>query len=135
MKNSAPTETFEDFDFDFGLDAAPTPEAPTLPESFEEGTKEEISEVLAAFRQRAKEEEAAKKKNVSTDFWFAVYFASQDQRDAFLRAVDLIKSMDDQYIDGMTFAKALGIEIPQEEINIPKSFRRPADIDDLVMDI
>lgn len=129
-------DEIETLELDFGMDATDTEEGrPVLPESFEQATKEEIGDVLAAFRQRAKEEEAAKKKNVSTDFWFAVYFASQEQRDAFLNAINLLQKMDDQYIDGMTFAKAIGVDIPAEEIKTPKSFRKPAGIDDLIMDI
>lgn len=136
MKNSHETE-FEDISLNFDMDEEPasTDEDAPMPESFEDAVKEEVSDFLAAFRQRAKDEEAQKAKNVSTDYWFAVYFASQEQRDTFLRALSLIEKMDDQYIDGMTFAKAVGVEIPKEEIIIPKSFRRPADIDDLVMDI
>ena len=130
MKNS------EEITLDFSVEPFPeTESAVPMPESFEEGTKEEISEVLSAFRQRAKDEEAAKAKNVSTDFWFAVYFASQEQRDVFLRAVNLVMHLDDQYIDSMTFARAVGVDIPNEEITAPKAFRRPAGIDDLVLDL
>ncbi len=123
----------EKIDLDFGIDA-PVVEH-EMPESFEEATKEEIGEVLAAFRARSKEEAAQKAKNVSTDFWFAVYFASEDQRNAFLRAVSLLEKMQDQYIPGDDFAKALGVKIPSEEITIPKAFRRPANIDDLILEI
>jgi len=129
MKNT------EDLSLDFSVEPVPQAASPGMPESFEDATKEEISDVLAAFRQRAKAEESAKAKNVSTDFWFAVYFASQEQRDSFLRAVNLLSKMDDQYINGTDFAKAVGVDIPEEEITIPKSFRRPAGIDDLVLDI
>ena len=111
-----------------------------MPASFEQATKEEVSEVLASFRKRAKEEEAQKAKNISTDYWFAVYFASQEQRDRFLSALNLIErlereGLDYQYIDGQTFAEAVGVHLPKEKITTPKAFRRPADIDDLVMEI
>lgn len=111
-----------------------------MPESFEKATKDEVSEVLAAFRKRAKEEEAQKAKNISTDYWFAVYFASQEQRDQFLSALNLIERLeregsDYQYIDGQTLSEALGLQLKKEKITIPKAFRRPADIDDLVMEI
>ena len=43
--------------------------------------------------------------------------------------------MDDQYIAGDDFAKAIGVQIPEEEITIPKAFRKPANIDDLVLDL
>lgn len=111
-----------------------------MPESFETATKDEVSEVLAAFRKRAKEEEAQKAKNISTDYWFSVYFASQEQRDQFLSALNLIERLeregsDYQYIDGQTLAEALGLQLKKEKITTPKAFRRPADIDDLVMEI
>lgn len=122
-----------DFSIDGPLKSLIEPEP--LPESFEDATKEELSDILKAFRKRAKDEAEAKKENVSTDFWFAVYFANQNQRDAFLRAVDLIGKMEDQYIAGDVFAKAVGVEIPTAEINTPKSFRRPANIDDLILEI
>lgn len=111
-----------------------------MPESFEKATKDEVSEVLAAFRKRAKEEEAQKAKNISTDYWFAVYFASQEQRDQFLSALNLIErlereGLDYQYIDGQTLAETVGVQLVKEKITTPKAFRRPADIDDLVMEI
>lgn len=111
-----------------------------MPESFEEATKAEVSEVLAAFRKRAKEEAAQKEKNTSTDFWFVVYFASQEQRDQFLSALNLIERLerdgvDFQYIDGQMLANAVGVPLAKERLTTPKAFRRPADIDDLVMEI
>ncbi len=111
-----------------------------LPESFEDATGAEISEVLAAFKKRAKEEELQKAKNISTDFWFAVYFASEDQRNRFLQMVGLFEQMerdgaDFQYIDGQALSEKLGLDIGKEKITIPKAFRRPADIDDLVMEL
>lgn len=130
MKNSQT----DDLRLDFSIDA-PVITEPEMPESFEEATKEEISDVLKAFRNMANHEAELKAKNVSTDFWFAVYFASQDQRDTFLRAVKLLEKLEDQYIDGTTFAKALGVEVPVEEISIPKTFRKPANIDDLILEL
>ena len=104
-----------------------------MPESFEEAAKEEVSEFLLKFKARAKEEAATKERNCSTSYWFATYFASEDQRDDFLRKLDLLDKMELQYIDGKTFAKAVGVELTPEEITVPKAFRRPAGIDDLIM--
>lgn len=128
----------DDFNLDFSTDGplvtADIEDEP-MPESFEDATKEEIGEVLALFRQRAKDEAAKKEKNVSTDYWFAVYFASQDQRDAFLRAVKLLEKLEDQYLSGTVLADALGVEIPKEEITIPKAFRNPAGFDDMILEL
>lgn len=141
MKDSQQNEAFDlstDLDFGAGVDLSfgeEIPEAAPLPDSFEEAVKEETSEFLQAFRKRSKEEELRKQQNISTDYWFAVYFANQDQRDAFLRKVKLLEMLEDQYIDGQTFADALNIKIPPGEITTPKAFRSPAGIDDLVMDI
>lgn len=141
MKDSAQNETFDlatDLDFGEGVDLSfgeDAKESPPLPDSFEDAVKEETSEFLQAFRKRAKDEELRKNQNISTDYWFAVYFANQEQRDAFLRKVKLIEMMDDQYIDGQTFADALNIKIPHGEITTPKAFRSPAGIEDLIMDI
>lgn len=142
MKPSTQENEFDlstDLDFSGGVDLsfgddAPPP-APALPDSFEEAVKEETSEFLAAFRKRSRDEEAKKAQNISTEYWFAVYFANQEQRDAFLRKVKLLEMLDDQYIDGQTFADAMGVEIPNVEITTPKAFRSPAGIDDLVMGI
>lgn len=108
-----------------------------MPESFEEATKEEISDVLKAFKKRSKEEAAQKALNISTDFWFAAYFSSQAQRDKFLLALDLLDKMDadGQYICGEDLAKACKVKMPQEVISIPKAFRKPANIDDLILDM
>lgn len=128
MKNSEK----DDFDFDFSFEEKSNDPIDQI--NFEAETKAEISEVLKAFKQRAKDEAAAKEQNVSTEYWFAVYFANQDQRDAFLKAVKLLGLLEDQYIDGLTFAKALNVAIPQTEIKTPTSFRRPAGVDELVME-
>lgn len=135
MKNSEIKK--DDLDLNFSIDGPlmSEQEEESLPSSFEDATKEEISEVLAAFKQRAADEAAAKEKNISTEYWFAVYFASQEQRDAFLRAVQLLEKLEDQYLDGTVLAKKLGVEIPKEEIKIPKAFRKPAGIDDLILEL
>lgn len=108
-----------------------------MPESFEAATKEEISDVLKAFKKRAKEEAAQKALNISTEFWFAAYFSSQAQRDRFLLALDLLDKMDaeGQYICGDDLAEACNVKLPKEEISIPKAFRKPANIDDLILEM
>ena len=122
------------FPDDLKMDGFGEKEPETLPESFENATKEEISEVLKAFKQRAKEEAEQKAANISTEYWFAVYFASENQRNLFLSAYKLLQKMEDQYISADDFCNALGYPLEKEEINTPKAFRKPAGIDDLIMD-
>lgn len=45
-----------------------------------------------------------------TEFWFAVYFATRDEKESFLRAVKLIDH-GDKYIDGRVFAETLGVKL------------------------
>lgn len=135
MKNSEIKN--DDLDLNFSIDGPlmSEKEEQEMPSSFEDATKGEISEVLAAFKKRAADEAAAKAKNISTEYWFAVYFASQEQRDSFLNAVKLLEKLEDQYLDGTVLAKKLGISIPNEEIKTPKAFRKPAGIEDLILEL
>lgn len=126
-----------DADFDLGGSAFgfEDEQAEPMPESFEDATKEEVSALLQSFKSKRDAEEARKDELLNTDFWFAVYFASQKQRDAFLIALNLFEQLDDQYLAGDLLAEKLGIKIPKEEIKVPKAFRSIKDVDDLVMDI
>ena len=139
MKNLTKENDFDlssDLDFSDGVDLSFGEEKKqvVLPASFEKAVKEETSEFLEAFRKRAKEEEERKAQNISTEYWFAVYFANQAQRDVFLKKLKLLELLEDQYIDGKTFADAVGVKIPDVEIETPKVFRSPANIGDLIMD-
>lgn len=108
-------------------------EQPIQQASFEDQTKEEIEEVVSLFKQRAKDEENEKAKNVNTDYWFAVYFADQEQRDEFLKKVNLLGKMEDQYINGETFASALQVPIAKKKIKTPKPFRKNKGFDSLTI--
>ena len=95
-------------------------------------SSEEISETLSAFKSRAKDEESKKSNNTNSDFWFAVYFADEGQRNEFLKKINSMGLLNDQYINGEEFAKKLGIELTPKKIKKPKPFRRPKGIDDLI---
>lgn len=124
----------DEFEISFDIEA-PVIEETEMPESFEEATKAEVSDFMKKFRAQSEEEKRLKEQNVSTDYWFAVYFANQAQRDRFLMALDLLDIMADQYIDGEAFAKAAGVDLPKETITVPKAFRKPAGIDDMILNI
>lgn len=77
----------------------------------EKDTKGMMSAALAAFKSQAKNEEKIFKDNTDTEFWFAVCFQNREQKEAFLKALDLI-SHGDKYLDGQFVAKKLGVELP-----------------------
>jgi hypothetical protein len=105
-----------------------------LPEDLEEAVSAEISEALRLFKERAKKEAEEKQKNTSTDYWFAVYFATQEDRDKFLQVYDLIDKLNSQYLSGEELIDALGTPIQLSKITPPKPFRKPKGIEDLTMD-
>jgi len=123
---------------DIGIDFFEKTKTPELPDSFQDAADKELSEVLKKFKDSAKKEAEIRDRNTNTDFWFCVYFADQAQRDEFLSLYGLLKKLSNgntQYINGNVFAKAIGAEISEKEIPIPKAFRKPAGIDDLIMDL
>lgn len=106
-----------------------------MPESFEEETAAELDEAVEYLKRGRKAEAKLKEQNTSTEYWFAVYFATQEQRDFVLNALALFDSLQDQYIGGDDFAKALGVNLPPSGLVRPKPFRKPSNIDDLILDI
>lgn len=120
-----------DNDFSFEDDEKGVEE---LPEDLEGAVKGEMSEALRLFKDRAKKEEEEKKKNTSTDYWFAVYFATQDDRDKFLQVYDLVEKLNSQYLSGEDLVEALGTQIQLSKITPPKPFRKPKGIEDLILE-
>ena len=123
---------------DIGIDFFEKNKTPEMPDSFEDAAGKELSEVLKKFKETAKKEAETRDRNTNTDFWLCVYFADQQQRDEFLALYGLLKKLangNTQYINGNVFAKAIGAEISEKEIPIPKAFRKPIGIDDLIMDL
>lgn len=96
--------------------------------NFEEETSKEYDELSEKFKARAKDESDKKKQNTSTEYWFCAYFANQFQRDEFLKKIGALNDLIDQYIPGDVLAEKLGVDIPYQEITIPKSFRVNKDI-------
>lgn len=98
----------------------------------EDTANEEVSEALSLFKSRAKGEEAEKQANVSSEYWFAVYFADEEQRNEFLEKIKAFSLLQDQYINGEALARKLGVEITPKKIKKPKPFRQPKNIGDLI---
>lgn len=98
----------------------------------EQIASEEISETLSAFKKRANTEASEKSSNTNSEFWFAVYFADEAQRNQFLRKIDGMGLLNDQYINGEALAKKLGVELTPKKIKKPKPFRSPKNIEDII---
>lgn len=128
-----------DTDFDMGSDFTFDPFDSEEKEeqdfgNVEEQAKQELSETLLKFKQRAQEEESTRLQNIGTDYWFAVYFANQNDRDRFLQMFDLFQKLNSQYIDGQSFIDALGVKMELSKITPPKPFRKPKGIEDLILE-
>lgn len=84
------------------------------PDSIEKNTAmddEVIVDEFKAIREgRAKQSQAIELAN-DTEYWFAVYFQSREQKEAFLKAMAWFEH-GDKYIDGRHAAKLQGIELP-----------------------
>lgn len=91
--------------------------------NYENDLKGELSETLRRFKDSASAETNLKSQNTNTEYWFATYFANQEQRDLFLTALGLLDKLKDQYIDGHSLAEAVGIKLPNDPITPPKRFR------------
>lgn len=74
-------------------------------------------EVMAAVlkQKEARERQAAAVDLANeTEFWFAMYFQTREQKDAFLKAVKWFE-MGDKYLDGLLVAKEMGVELPPRQ--------------------
>ena len=114
--------------FDFSLKK----KSQKIEKSAEDVTSEEVSATLSAFKTRAKNEASEKVQNTNSEYWFAVYFADEAQRNEFLKKVNAMQLLNDQYINGEALAKKLGVEITPKKIKRPKPFRTPKNIEDLI---
>jgi hypothetical protein len=84
--------------------SADKPEKPA--KSLEESSAEEIGEVEAAFRGRIEKEDKRRKAATDSEFWFAVYFQSREEKDVFLRKYGLDK-IGDKYLPGSQVRRIL----------------------------
>lgn len=75
----------------------------------------ELTGIEKAFRERRAKEKDRFKIATQSEFWFCVCFKSQEQKDAFLKAVGLFEQ-GDKYIDGCEWAKSQDIELPHVEL-------------------
>lgn len=81
----------------------------------EQSALNDLNELQSGFRKRALDE--AKRFRLATDseYWCCVCFQTREQKEAFLKALDLLK-YHDKYIDGQLLAKQLNIALPAAEV-------------------
>lgn len=75
----------------------------------------ELSETLRGFKERAKAEAERFKNATDTEYWACFCFQTREQKDVFLKALDLIQ-FGDKYLDGVRVAEQLGVELPEANI-------------------
>lgn len=99
----------------FGVNDEDDPLADTKYTGYlDEDLGEQLSDLQKGFQDRAKKERDRYRKAVDSGYWFAVYFKTREQKDAFLRGMKLNKKMyGDLYIDGTKWARQEGIELPE----------------------
>lgn len=72
---------------------------------------EVVNEQFAAIHAGRKQQAQAIELANDTEYWFAMYFQSREQKEVFLQAMNWF-SHGDKYIDGQFAAKIMGIELP-----------------------
>ena len=71
----------------------------------------EVSEVAFKFKESKKAEAARYADAVDGDFLLCAVFQSKIERDEFVRKLNLLKSLDEFYIDGSKLADACGVRL------------------------
>ena len=79
-------------------------------------SKADLDEVQKSFRERIEMENERFQNTTDSEYWFAVCFQTREQKEAFLKAMNLFL-IGDKYLDGVEVAKQLGINIPAANIN------------------
>lgn len=81
----------------------------------DEDLHEQMTALQKGFEDRAKKERDRFKRATDPNFWFAVYFPTREEKEAFLNAMRIMPSIyGDRYIDGRKWAKQAGIELKGE---------------------
>lgn len=107
----------------------PKPQSDEGPRDIETDVEEELSELLAGFKGRAKDENRRFMLATDSEYWFAVCFQTREQKEAFLTAMQWI-AQGDKYLDGQWVAKQLGVQLPPADLryNTGKSDRKLNDL-------
>ena len=83
---------------------------PIGPDVVERMAAEELSEVLAGFKQRERTEEQRFHDATDTEYWFALCFQTREQKEEFLHRMGWFE-LGDKYLDGMAAAERSGVEL------------------------
>ncbi len=71
---------------------------------------DEVNEVLAGFRSRARNENVRFEQATDSEYWVALCFQTRQQKEEFLTKLGLLE-LGDKYLDGMAVADKLGITL------------------------
>jgi len=86
-------------------------------------TNAEIKTLKKSFQSKLDKEKEAKDKNINPNFWFAVYFQDEDQKNEFLEKSKASAITSGVYIDGLKLAEVLGIKMERKDIKAPGKFK------------
>lgn len=93
----------------------PTVVMPEITGNPEVDSRADLDAVQKGFRDRIKNENNRFKLSTDSEYWFAACFQTREQKEAFLKALDLLEH-GDKYIDGRLLAEKLGIELPAADV-------------------
>jgi hypothetical protein len=100
-------------------------------QDIEQDSLDEVNEVISSFSKRGEDEQKKFKDNVDANYFTVISFNNKEQLDEFLKKIK-INVPDRQYINGLTLAKALGIEITSPSREAPGAFKASKRLKDLV---
>ena len=80
------------------------------PPNMEADSAAELSALQEAFKKRAKQEAQRFRDVTDSEYWVALCFQTREDKDRFLRALNLIQ-LGDKYIDGHKAAQLLGVDL------------------------
>lgn len=81
----------------------------------EKDSKLELDAVQKGFRDRAKNESNRFALATDTEYWACICFQTREQKDAFLKALQLFE-LGDKYLDGQEVAEVLGVKLPKADV-------------------
>ena len=93
----------------------PTVIMPEITGNPEADSKADLDAVQQGFRDRIKNENNRFELATDSEYWFAACFQTREQKEVFLKAMDLIVH-GDKYIDGRLLAEKLGVELPDADV-------------------
>ncbi|HED4399684.1 TPA: hypothetical protein R4323_001110 [Pasteurella multocida] len=78
-------------------------------------SRNDLNAVSEEFRNAIKRENNRFELATDSEYWFAVCFQTREQKEFFLRAMELFEH-GDKYLDGQVVAKKLGIKLPEAKV-------------------